>query len=172
MKAVKRYVSGIDDGETKILEQEEVGVLTPYPQYSCLQLCNLFYTEDFPQSVQTTHNNSEYDINLPQGAMRILTMRLPTKKEIIADLEKAGQETPSDWTKFNYHRTDSLDYIYILSGAITYVAGDETVELKQGDFLAQLAAEHTWINDHDEPCIALCVMQGIEKTGKSIDMEV
>jgi flagellar capping protein FliD len=50
-----------------------------------------------------------------------------------------------------------------VSGQITLVTGDGTKQdLKPGDFVVQVGAEHTWINDHDEPCIILCVMLGIE----------
>jgi quercetin dioxygenase-like cupin family protein len=88
---------------------------------------------------------------------------MPTKKEMIHDLQQAGQPIPEDWTKFNQHATATIDYGYIVSGQITLVTGDGTQQdLKPGDFVAQIGAEHTWINDHDEPCIILCFMLGIE----------
>ena len=42
------------------------------------------------------------------------------------------------------------------------MVGSELIDLKQGDFLAQIGPEHTWINDHNEACYLFFVMIGIE----------
>jgi len=59
------------------------------------------------------------------------------------------------------HRTDSIDYAYVLSGKVTCVVGKKSTELTTGDFIVQISPEHTWINNNDEPCYMLCVMIGI-----------
>lgn len=82
------------------------------------------------------------------------------------DLIKAGKTAPEDWATFNLHSTDSIDYIYVLSGAITCVVGEQTINLNTGNFLAQIGPEHTWVNDNDEPCYILCVMCGIKPSGE------
>lgn len=160
MQATRRVTTGIEKNISKIVADEMVDNLTPYVLFPSFHIQNLFYTENVPQSMQTRHLDTAYNINLPQGALRFLKIRMPTKAEKIADFQKTGQAIPEDWAKFNLHRSDSADYIYILSGAITCIVGEQQLHLKAGDFLAQIGPEHTWINDHDEPCEMLCVMIG------------
>ncbi len=163
LKPTRRVISGVDKNQqSTIIADEKVATLTPYEIFPCFQLQNLFYTENNPQSLQTRHEDKPYDINLPQGAFRFMTIRMPTIDEMAKEMRAAGQEVPTDWTKFNLHSTDSADYIYILSGEINYVVGDKTTQLKQGDFLAQIGPEHTWVNDGNAPCMVLCIMIGVK----------
>jgi mannose-6-phosphate isomerase-like protein (cupin superfamily) len=170
MKPTRRVTSGIEHKISKIMTDEEIETLVPYPAMTHFKIQDLFYTEENPQSVKTRHLDQPYDISLPCGAMRFMKIRMPTKKEMIADLTAAGQPTPDDWSMYNVHKTDSVDYIYVLSGEITYVVGEEKTQLRAGDFLAQIGPEHTWINDSDEPCYVLCVLVGIAPTGEAKKM--
>lgn len=159
----RRLTTGIDlkNNGSLIIADESVHWFIPYAKYPSFQIQELFYNEDCPLSLATRHLVKEYDIDLPAQAIRFLKVRMPTKTEIIADLTRAGEPIPEDWHQFNLHRTDSIDYLYVLSGSITCVIGTETTELAAGDFLVQISPEHTWINDNEEPCYMLCVMIGI-----------
>lgn len=160
-KETRRVVSGMDSsGNSKIISDEKIKAFIPYDIFPSFQIQNLFYTEDKVPSVQTRHLEKPYQIDLPEGALRFMKIRMPMKTEMMADLINANQPVPDDWTKYNLHCTDSIDYIYVLSGAITCVVGEELIDLKEGDFLSQISAEHTWINDHAEPCYLICVMVG------------
>ncbi len=174
LKPIRRITTGVDNktNESYIVANEQVDALVPYPLFSCFELQNVFYTEDNLQSLETRHLEKPYDIQLPAGAMRFLKLRMPTIKEMAADLQAAGQDVPNDWTKYNLHNTDSVDYIYVLSGKITCIVGDQQIQLNEGDFLAQVGPEHTWVNEHDEPCYVLCVMVGIESSGNRKKMMV
>lgn len=164
LEPIRRLISGLDKNkQSKILSEEQIKAFVPYDLFPCFQIQELFYTEDIPQSLETTHLNKPYDIELPQGAFRAMKLRMPTKKEMTQYLEKAGQPIPTDWTKFNLHSTNSIDYVYVISGEINYVAGSEVKKLKQGDFLAQIGPEHTWVNESDEPCHLLCMMIGTDE---------
>jgi mannose-6-phosphate isomerase-like protein (cupin superfamily) len=164
LKTMRRITAGVDTrtSESLIVSNEQVDVLIPYPQYPCFKLQNIFYTEDNFQSLETRHLDKPYEIQLPIGAMRFLKIRMPTITEMTAELKTAGQDIPKDWAKFNLHSTDSVDYIYILSGKITCIVGEQQIQLQEGDFLAQVGPEHTWVNDHNEPCYVLCAMVGIK----------
>lgn len=173
MQKTRRITTGYSKAKkSTILADEYISTLIPYDQSPSFQLQNLFYTEDNPQSLQTKHLATPYDINLPEGAMRFLKVRMPTKKEMIKDLQAAGQPIPDDWRKFNLHSTNSVDYIYILSGEITCIVGEEEFDMKVGDFLVQIGPEHTWLNDHDEPCYLLCVMLGTKPSTERKKMTI
>lgn len=47
------------------------------------------------------------------------------------------------------HRTDSLDYIIVLSGAIDMQMDRSVVSLKAGDIMVQRGTNHGWINRSD-----------------------
>jgi mannose-6-phosphate isomerase-like protein (cupin superfamily) len=173
LKTTRRITTGIDEAKkSKILADEEVKTLIPYPDLPSFQLQVLFYTEDKIPSLSTRTFDKPYTIELPEGAVRFMKIRMPTKTEMAADLKKSGQPVPEDWTKFNLHSTGSIDYIYVLSGSITCVVGEQTINLNSGDFLAQIGPEHTWINDNNEPCYVLCIMCGIKPSGERIKMTV
>lgn len=57
------------------------------------------------------------------------------------------------------HRTDSIDYLAVLSGAVTMELDDgRSVDLKAGDLLVQRGTFHNWINSGTEPCIMAVVL--------------
>ncbi len=49
-------------------------------------------------------------------------------------------------------RTQTLDYVYVLKGAVTLVLDVEEVELQEGDTVVQRGARHAWSNRTDAPC--------------------
>ena len=51
------------------------------------------------------------------------------------------------------HRTDSVDYAVVMSGAIDMVLDIGTVHLKAGDVLVQRGTIHNWVNNGKEPCV-------------------
>ncbi len=51
------------------------------------------------------------------------------------------------------HRTDSIDYAVVISGAIDMEMDDTVVHLKAGDVLVQRGTIHNWVNNGDEPCV-------------------
>jgi mannose-6-phosphate isomerase-like protein (cupin superfamily) len=65
---------------------------------------------------------------------------------------------PTTW-----HRTNTIDYEYIVSGRIDLMMEDgSTVTLQAGDVNIQLGGMHQWWNHYEEPCVFFCVMVGIE----------
>ena len=57
------------------------------------------------------------------------------------------------------HRTETVDYILILSGEIDLeLDGDKVVHLKAGDTLVQRGGMHTWVNKGPDPCIMAGVL--------------
>ena len=57
------------------------------------------------------------------------------------------------------HRTDSIDYAVVMSGAIEMELDDGAVaKLKAGDVLVQRGTIHNWVNRGTEPCIIAFVL--------------
>jgi len=56
------------------------------------------------------------------------------------------------------HRTESVDYGVVLSGAITLVLDDSEVELSAGDVVVQRGTNHAWANRTAHTCRMLFVL--------------
>lgn len=56
------------------------------------------------------------------------------------------------------HRTETVDYAVVLSGAITMLLDDQDISLKAGDVVIQRGTNHAWCNRSDKPCVMLFVL--------------
>jgi quercetin dioxygenase-like cupin family protein len=57
------------------------------------------------------------------------------------------------------HRTESIDYAVVISGAIEMELDDKVVvKLKAGDVLVQRGTIHNWVNRGAEPCVVAFVL--------------
>jgi quercetin dioxygenase-like cupin family protein len=71
------------------------------------------------------------------------------------------------------HRTDSVDYAVVMSGAIDMELDDKVVvKLKAGDVLVQRGTIHNWANNGTEDCIIAFVLisaKPVLADGKPLD---
>ncbi|NBZ98755.1 MAG: cupin domain-containing protein [Betaproteobacteria bacterium] len=56
------------------------------------------------------------------------------------------------------HRTETIDYAVVMSGAIDMDLDGQTVHLQQGDVLVQRGTIHNWVNKGTEPCVIAFVL--------------
>ncbi len=82
---------------------------------------------------------------------------------------------PTDGTRFylvtigagveaGLHATPTIEYHYVVSGAITITLEGEDVEAKAGDVIVMRGVPHGWRNDHDEPFISAAVQVGMHSS--------
>jgi len=67
------------------------------------------------------------------------------------------------------HRTDSIDYIIVLSGEIDMELDDTRVHLKAGNTMVQRGTIHNWVNNGTEPCVLAVILvhaKSVEAGGK------
>ena len=70
------------------------------------------------------------------------------------------------------HRTDSIDYIIVLSGEIDMELDDTVVHLKAGDVMVQRGTIHNWVNRGTEPCLLAVILiaaKSVEAGGKTLN---
>jgi len=60
------------------------------------------------------------------------------------------------------HRSETIDYAVVLSGAIAMELDRETVHLRAGDVLVQRGTRHNWTNPGDDVCVILVVLTAAE----------
>ncbi len=63
------------------------------------------------------------------------------------------------------HRTETLDYVLVLSGEIEMDMDDSTVKLKAGDVMVQRGTHHAWLNRSNAPARVAFVLIDAEPLG-------
>jgi mannose-6-phosphate isomerase-like protein (cupin superfamily) len=101
-------------------------------------------------SLETTDHAGEATLS------QIFTLAPGSSRFFIESMEPTA--APTTW-----HRTNTIDYEYIVSGRIDLMMEDgSAVTLEAGDVNIQLGGMHQWWNHDAEPCVFFCVMVGIE----------
>ncbi len=63
------------------------------------------------------------------------------------------------------HRTETIDYIAVLSGEIDMDMDNSTVKLKAGDIMVQRGTNHAWVNRSKEPARLAIVLLDAKPLG-------
>ena len=63
------------------------------------------------------------------------------------------------------HRTETIDYILMLSGEIEMDMDDSTVKLRAGDIMVQRGTNHAWVNRGGEPARLAIVLLDAKPLG-------
>ena len=70
------------------------------------------------------------------------------------------------------HRTDSIDYIVVISGEIDMELDDSLVHLEAGDVMVQRGTIHNWVNRGTAPCVLAVVLiaaKSVEAGGHTLN---
>jgi quercetin dioxygenase-like cupin family protein len=103
--------------------------------------CVVWTTEGFP-----VDNNGDRDDGLRQTGTTL------ANGTVFRLLELAPGASPRN------HRTDSIDYAVVMSGAIDMELDGTIVRLKAGDVLVQRGTMHNWVNRGTQPCVIAFVL--------------
>jgi quercetin dioxygenase-like cupin family protein len=82
---------------------------------------------------------------------------------------KIGTPPPANGTRFAVlefapgsvsplHRTETIDYVVVISGELEMDLDDSTIRLRAGDVLVQRGTNHSWRNPTDTPARAAFVL--------------
>ena len=72
-----------------------------------------------------------------------------------------GPPPPPVTARDLFHKTNTLDYVYVLEGDISLELEDGAVDLSPGDCVVQRGTNHAWHNKGDQPVKLLVVMKGL-----------
>ena len=56
------------------------------------------------------------------------------------------------------HKTDTIDYIILLKGDVTFILDEEEVRLEPHDVVVQRGTNHAWVNNGTEPALLIAVL--------------
>lgn len=69
-----------------------------------------------------------------------------------------------------WHSTNTIDYVVVLSGKISFGLETGTVELNAGDLIVDRGIVHSWCSVGDEPALMLAVMIQADPVGAGGDL--
>jgi quercetin dioxygenase-like cupin family protein len=148
---VRRVITGHDASGKAIVKIDEVAkhVGSGRPGATAV---NIWTTEGFP-----ANNDSAAD----EGQRKVgTTLKNGTIFRIIEFAPGLAARN---------HRTDSIDYIVIISGEIDMELGSSVVYLKAGDTMVQRGTIHNWVNNGTAPCVLAVILidaKSVEAGGK------
>jgi len=148
---VRRVITGHDTKGKAIVKIDEAAkhLVTGRPGATA---CNIWTTEGFP-----VNNDGAED-----AGQRKAGTTLPNGT-IFRMIEFAPGVAARN------HRTDSIDYITVISGEIDMELDDSSVHLQAGDVMVQRGTIHNWINRGTTPCVLTVVLidaKSVEAGGK------
>ena len=150
---VRRVITGHDANGKAVVKIDEIAKHVVQGRPGAM-VCNVWSTDTWP-----SNNDGEEDMG-----RRKLGTTVPNGT-IFRILEF------SPGLAARNHRTDSIDYIVVLSGEIDMELDDTTVHLKAGDTMVQRGTIHNWVNNGTAPCVLAVILvhaKSAEPGGKTL----
>lgn len=63
-----------------------------------------------------------------------------------------------------FHRTQTIDYVYVLDGPVELVLDERSVIVEAGDCVVQRETNHAWRNHGDKPIRLIAVLTGTPRS--------
>ena len=151
---VRRVVTGHDKSGRAVVKIDEAGknVASTRPGATG---CIVWTTESFP-----ANNTGDTDEGLRKVGM---TLKNGTVFRVVEFAPGVGPRN---------HRTDSIDYVVVMSGEIDMELDDSVVHLRAGDVLVQRGTIHNWVNRGAKPCVIAAILidaKPVEASGKVLN---
>ena len=177
MERIRRVVTGHDaEGRARVVDDGEVEPITSalMPGYAAYRLWGRDERPVFPdngsprraEAYYPPRDGSRFMINtMPPGELI-----LPPDVDLAAALDELERRMPGaaatmEPDDLGMHRTDSLDYVLVVSGEVTLELDDgERTVLRAGDVVVQNGTRHAWRNHGTEPCTIVGVAIGADRT--------
>ena len=148
---VRRVITGHDESGRAIVKIDEMAK-NVFSGRTGATACNVWTTEGFP-----VDNNGAADEGLRRAGTTLKNGTIFRVIEFAPGLAARN------------HRTDSIDYIVVISGEIDMELDDSSVHLKAGDVMVQRGTIHNWVNRGTAPCVLAVVLidaRSVEAGGK------
>jgi mannose-6-phosphate isomerase-like protein (cupin superfamily) len=133
---------------------------------------NFWSSETTPADNSAATADTEPGLSLsapPQGSL-FRIFHIPPNRRLAAitqaDLDeiagRTGAKIAAKAGERLWHRTETVDYVVMVSGRVTLHLDEGDVELGPNDVVVQRGTHHAWSNQGDEDAVAVCVMIGAE----------
>ena len=171
MPAIKqrRIVTGHDEaGKSVILFDDQGTNVSHIPSWDGLYVTELWVSSEMPVS---NHGNSDQALRPmkhdpdPSGTIFRLVEIPPESKTtfnpsgIFHELGSSNKPSEEDSARHpTMHKTNSIDYLVVISGEMIMEMENGSTLLKQGDCIVQRGTNHAWVNRSDKPCMLAAIL--------------
>ena len=151
-KIPRRVVTGLKSGKSCIIEDDVVSNVSEH--IPGLVISDIWATNGMPVELKREHSieNTLFP-NTPINGSYFRYVSIPPDSDL-----KPTFKISSDNLHPMMHKTDTLDYIIILSGELYLILEEDETLLKPGDIVIQRGTNHAWSNRSDKPCIQLAIL--------------
>lgn len=173
--AVRRVVTGHDkSGKSIVLSDGLPPFVFSSPALPGYVSYDLFRTLETPASIaaETAESTAGPRRQLPTPSGTVIRVsQVPPTHTATAKLDSAaaseafkalgnsaGHTGNSSARSSLMHRTESIDYVVVLSGELTLVLDDSDVILRSGDVLVQCGTNHSWENRSNAPVTVMFIL--------------
>ena len=174
-RAIRRIVTGHNaQGRSIITEDRAAPSVHTNPKRVGYHLTQLWMTDQTPAHVGNEPDPTSRPLRLepPRGGTVVRVVEFGPEGDWLTQLDadgareawgdlgsgKASTNTQGNAKHPLMHRTQSVDYGYVLEGEITLVLDEEEVVMRQGDFMVERGTNHAWANRSGKPCKVLFVL--------------
>lgn len=137
---IRRVVTGHDENGKSVVQHDELctNVISRRDHH---QSCVIWSTSQFPVDNQDTRDPILRDVSVVEKSDTVFRI-----------VQYDPGVAPRN------HRTETIDYAIVMSGAIQMELDGIIVECKQGDVIVQRGTLHNWINHGTTPCIIAFIL--------------
>ena len=165
--SVKRYVTGLNaEGKSTVVMDD----LAPNAlDFGFISGADIWVTDESPADNSGNEDRSlrpfTHDPS-PSGTV-FRYMHFPPATEIseeegaqfFRDIGSKNQPTEGDRNLHGLmHKTDSVDYMVVLTGEVWMIMEEGEYLLKAGDCVVQRGTKHSWMNRSDRECSAVVIL--------------
>lgn len=151
---VRRVITGHDGEGRSVLVEDgavEPAVVAGFPGFQPHEVWAVDDTVTVPVTGPPGPTTTSFP---PVGGVRFQVAVFPPGAFAVS----GGPDDPT------MHVTDTVDYVYVASGAVTLELDDATeVDLRAGDTVVQQGTRHAWRNRGDEPCVIVGTLVGARR---------
>ncbi|CAB3776764.1 cupin domain-containing protein [Paraburkholderia caffeinilytica] len=172
---VRRVVTGHDtSGKSIVLSDGPSPFVFSTPLLPGYVSCDIFRTFETPAPIvaQTAETTAGPRRQLPTARGTVIRVsQVPPHREGAGNLDSAtaseafkslgnagGRTGNASGRNATMHRTETIDYVVVLSGELTLLLDDSEVLLRSGDVLVQCGTNHTWENRSSAPATVMFVL--------------
>jgi mannose-6-phosphate isomerase-like protein (cupin superfamily) len=168
MTIIRRVVTGHDEsGKSAVLFDDGGPNTVDIDGWPGMVLSELWVSNESPVELGDGDRSLRPVTHDPTASGTIFrVISIPPEDGVTADPDAVfggmDSQNPPDKedteAHFSMHKTDSLDYVVVISGECVMGLESGEVALRAGDCLVQQGTKHAWINRSDAPCVIAVVL--------------
>jgi mannose-6-phosphate isomerase-like protein (cupin superfamily) len=172
---IRRIVTGHDaQGRSMVIEDRAAPSVHTNPKRVGYCLTQLWMTDQTPAAVGNEPDPTSRPLKLepPKNGSVVRIVEFGPEGEWLAKIDAQAARVAWDAIGTStsstnrdgrakhpfMHRTQSVDYCYVIEGEVTLVLDNEEVLMRQGDFAVERGTNHAWANRSGKPCKLLFVL--------------